>query len=130
MTYYTRKKVLEIIKNYRVNMQAIQDNEKYYPSVGVAQGGVDSAMPKARGVTSDPTAQVAIQKADKHDYFSKIKTDIKYLQDRLDRVPDRLRDTLDLRLAGCTVQEIYHHTNKTQATIYRELNEIADMIRT
>src|SRR5699024_10687560 len=128
MTYYTRKKVLSIIKNYHINIKAIQDNKKYYPSVGVAQGGVDSAMPKARGITSDPTAQVAIQKANRHDYFAQLQTDIKYLQDRLDRVPDRLRETLDLRLAGCTVQEIYHYTKKSQATIYRELNEIADSV--
>src|SRR5699024_2448120 len=127
MTYYNRKKVLEIIKNYRINMQAIQDNKKCYASVGVAQGGIESVMPKASGVTSDPTANEAIRQTS-YDYFAQLQTDIKYLQDRLNRVPDRLRDTLDLRLAGCTVQEIYHHTKKSQATIYRELNEIADSV--
>lgn len=125
MSYYNRKKVLEIIKNYRVNMQAIQEHKTGYASVGVA---TICDMPKARGITSDPTAEVAVKKADKHDYFTQLQTDIKYLQDRLDRVPDRLRDTLDLRLSGCTVQEIYYHTKKSQATIYRELNEIADSV--
>jgi len=109
-------------------MQAIQDNKKSYASVGVAQGGIESAMPKASGTTSDPTANEAIKHASSNDYFAQVQMDIKYLQDRLYRVPDRLRDTLDLRLSGCTVQEIYHYTKKSQATVYRELNEIADSV--
>jgi len=129
MSYYTRNKVLEIIKNYKVNAQAIRDNKIDYKSVGVAQGGEESAMPKARGVTSDPTAEVAIRHADRYDYFTQLQTDIKYLQDRIDRVPSRLIDTLELRLAGCTVKDIYYHTKKSQSTIYRELNEIADSVR-
>ena len=103
---YTTQKVLDIIKNYKHYQEAICNHKKEYASVGVAQGGIESVMPKAQGGTSDPTGNEAIKHVEDITAMSKIATDIKYVQDRLYRVPKEYETILDLRLSGHTVREI------------------------
>ena len=102
---YTVNKVLDIIKNYKHYQEAICNHKKEYASVGVAQGGIESVMPKAQGGTSDPTGNEAIKHVEDITAMSKIATDIKYVQDRLYRVPKEYESILDLRLSGHTVRE-------------------------
>src|SRR5699024_1811963 len=125
---YTTQKVLDIIKNYKHYQEAICNHKKEYASVGVAQGGIESVMPKAQGTTSDPTGNEAIRHVEDITAMSKIATDIKYVQDRLYRVPKKYERTLDLTLSGHSVIDIANLTHRSVRAIYRELNCIAECI--
>lgn len=124
---YTTKKVMDIIKNYSNYQKALDEYRKEYRSIGVTVYSEEAAMPKANNI-SDPTANEAIKHTEKVTALSNIYTDLKYVQQRIDRVPNKLMETLDLRLAGCSVREIYNITNKSQSLIYKELKEIAQYI--
>ena len=97
-------------------------------SVGVAQSGIESVMPKAQGGTSDPTGNEAVRLAGDASYFAELATDIKYLQDRLDRVPKEYETILDLRLSGHTVREIAFLQHRSYSHINKSLKHIAECI--
>ena len=125
---YTVNKVLDIIKNYKHYQEAICNHKKEYASVGVAQGGIESVMPKAQGGTSDPTGNEAIKHVEDITAMSKIATDIKYVQDRLYRVPEEYEAILDLRLSGHTVREIAFLQHRSYSYINKSLKHIAECI--
>src|SRR5699024_2006499 len=125
---YTVNKVLDIIKNYKHYQEAICNHKKEYASVGVAQGGIESVMPKAQGSTSDPTGNEAIKHVEDITAMSKIATDIKYVQDRLYRVPKEYESILDLRLSGHTVREIAFLQHRSYSHINKSLKHIAECI--
>ena len=125
---YTTQKVLDIIKNYKHYQEAICNHKKEYASVGVAQGGIESVMPKAQGGTSDPTGNEAIKHVEDITAMSKIATDIKYVQDRLYRVPKEYETILDLRLSGHTVREIAFLQHRSYSYINKSLKHIAECI--
>ena len=128
MTVYTVEKVKSIIKNYHHNITILKEYRRTMKSVGVAQSGIESVMPKAQGGTSDPTGNEAVRLAGDSSYFAELATDIKYLQDRLDRVPKKYERTLDLTLSGHSVIDIANLTHRSVRAIYRELNCIAECI--
>ena len=125
---YTVNKVLDIIKNYHHNITILKEYRRTMKSVGVAQSGIESVMPKAQGGTSDPTGNEAVRLAGDTSYFAELATDIKYLQDRLDRVPKEYEAILDLRLTGHTVREIAFLQHRSYSFINKSLNHIAECI--
>lgn len=125
---YTTQKVLDIIKNYHHNITILKEYRRTMKSVGVAQSGIESVMPKAQGGTSDPTGNEAVRLAGDASYFAELATDIKYLQDRLDRVPKEYETILDLRLSGHTVREIAFLQHRSYSYINKSLKHIAECI--
>ena len=125
---YTVNKVLDIIKNYHHNITILKEYRRTMKSVGVAQSGIESVMPKAQGGTSDPTGNEAVRLAGDSSYFAELATDIKYLQDRLDRVPKEYETILDLRLLGHTVREIAFLQHRSYSYINKSLKHIAECI--
>src|SRR5699024_918970 len=125
---YTVNKVLDIIKNYHHNITILKEYRRTMKSVGVAQSGIESVMPKAQGGTSDPTGNEAVRLAGDASYFAELATDIKYLQDRLDRVPKEYEAILDLRLTGHTVREIAFLQHRSYSHINKSLKHIAECI--
>lgn len=125
---YTVNKVLDIIKNYHHNITILKEYRRTMKSVGVAQSGIESIMPKAQGGASDPTGNEAVRLAGDTSYFAELATDIKYLQDRLDRVPEEYESILDLRLSGHTVREIAFLQHRSYSHINKSLKHIAECI--
>ena len=125
---YTVNKVLDIIKNYHHNITILKEYRRTMKSVGVAQSGIESVMPKAQGGTSDPTGNEAVRLAGDASYFAELATDIKYLQDRLDRVPKEYEAILDLRLTGHTVREIAFLQHRSYSHINKSLKHVAECI--
>src|SRR5699024_552409 len=125
MTYYTTKKVLEIMENYQTYKQAIQCFRKEYASVGVAMGGIESVMPKAQGGTSDVVANEALRQIETTKYHADIQTDMKYLEDRLDRVTDSIEiEILALRMEGHSIRDIASITLYSKSHVHRMLERI------
>lgn len=124
MTYYTTSKVLDILKNYYFYKQAIESHKQEYASVGVAQGGIESVMPKAQGKTSDVVANEALRQIEGIKVYADMATDIKYIEDRLYRVTG-YKTVLGMRLEGRTQREIAKLTRVSESSVGRELVRVA-----
>src|SRR5690625_3247017 len=85
MTYYSVDKILQIIKDYHRNIELLNERKKYHASAGVSQLNEEATLPRANTL-SDVTANEAIRHVEDSKFIADIKTDIKYLHDRLDRI--------------------------------------------
>lgn len=123
---YTVKKILELIRMYHVNINNIKKRQREYQSVGVS---VISDMPKANNI-SDTVANEALRLIRDDRMFQLIESDVKYIQDRLDRVTEK-EDAiiLSMRLNGRSVRDIAEMHNVSERTIHRKLERIAMLIQ-
>ena len=123
---YTVKKILELIRMYHVNINNIKERQREYQSVGVS---VISDMPKANNI-SDTVANEALRLIRDDRMFQLIESDVKYIQDRLDRVTEK-EDAiiLSMRLNGRSVRDIAEMHNVSERTIHRKLERIAMLIQ-
>ncbi len=128
MTYYNVEKVLEIIKGYKRNINMLGEMRKEFSSVGVAQYGIEASLPKGNKITNVVEKEV-LRQLESSSYFFKIKSDIKYLQDRWDRITDEKHaQVLALRLDGFPSREIADITEQSERNVNRLLREIAKII--
>lgn len=129
MSYYTAKKVKEIIKSYQHNNRLLEGRKPPMKSVGVAQGGIESVMPKASGGTSDVVASEAMRQIESNRYYAELATDIKYITDRWDRVTNEC-DAMILkhRLDGLSATDIALIMQCSRRKIYNRLDDIANAI--
>lgn len=129
MTYYSIPKILEIMKDYHKYISAIEDYKKEYASVGVGQYGIEASLPKGNNI-SNPVEQEALKQMDDIKYYADIRTNMKYLEDRLDRVQgDLCKEILGLRLEGLTIREIAEVTGYAKSYVHRLTIKIAEYIR-
>src|SRR5690625_1590278 len=128
MTYYNVSKVKDIIKNYHHNQEVLKQHTTHYSSVGVAQSGIESTLPKAQGQTSDVVANEAIRQIEANRVYADIRTDIKYLQDRLDRVKESEEELLTLFLTGHNIHDVANYFGCSTRTVDRKLDDIARCI--
>lgn len=115
------------MRNYRQWHLAIKEYRKDYKSVGVAQGGIESVMPKAKGTTSDVVFEEVVRQLEDSTVFAEIITDLKYMDDRVDRVKKH-RDTLKLRLQGYTIRDIAEIEEVSRMKVNRNLVDVANQI--
>src|SRR5699024_3705995 len=101
MTYYNTSKVLQIIKDYHVYKTNIANAcVRDYASAGVTADTEESTLPRTNKI-SDVTANEALRGIDDLPVVAQMRTDIKYLEDRLDRVTDEIEiEILALRMEG------------------------------
>src|SRR5690625_4529231 len=106
MTYYDIPKILEIMKEYHIYRANMPDGNKEYASVGVTVYDEEAILPRANTI-SDVTANEALRGIDELPIFAQMRTDMKYIDDRLDRVTDKKDiEILALRLEGLTIRDI------------------------
>lgn len=127
---YNITEILEIMKDYHIYIANLQEATKYYASVGVAQYGIEASMPKAQGHTSDVVATEALRDIDELPVFAQMRTDVKYINDRLDRVEGKLcKEILGLRLEGMSIRDIGLVVGKSKTHVHRLLIKIAEYIK-
>lgn len=128
MAYYDIPKVLEIIRNYHHNINYIRDMSRDYASVGVSQYGIEASLPKGNNIT-DAVANEALRQIEMTGYFADIMTDIKYIQDRWDRVTDEKEaQVLNLRLSGLSASEIGQVIGCSERNVNKILRQVAQTI--
>lgn len=129
MTYYSVDKILDLIKMYHVNIERIKSWQREYESVGVTVYDEEATLPKGNQI-SDTVANEAIRLVNDDIVFNMIETDVKYIQDRLDRVTEKEDAViLSMRLSGYSVQDIANVHSVTPRTIHRRLEKIAMLIQ-
>src|SRR5699024_5386640 len=129
MTYYSTEKILEIIKHYHTNMQNIKEWQRDHASVGVVKMGIEATMPKANTL-SDVVANEAIRQIEDSKFFTEMETDIKYLQQRWDRVTNESdARILSLKLGGLSSWEIGNVVQCSERNVNKRLWVVAKTIQ-
>lgn len=127
---YTVEKILDIIKMYHINIINIKEYRKDYASVGVTVYDVEATLPQSPYTTSDPVANEALRQVNETQFYSDMRTDLKYLQDRLYRVEDETdAQILNLTLRGYEVVRIADLHKINRSTVYNRLKVIAMIIQ-
>lgn len=130
MTYYTTKKVMEIIKHYHINMNNIKTLTNDMKSVGVSQYGIESSLPKSKGGFSSVVENEVIRQIENTKIYADMVTDMKYLQDRWHRITDEKEATvLQLTLNGYGSSDVAEIMKMSRSGVYRMLESIAMQIK-
>lgn len=128
MSYYTVKKILEIINLYHININNVRDLTRDIASVGVAQYGIESSLPRGNTI-SNIVEKEALRQIETNAFFAQMMTDIKFLQDRWDRVTNEQEaQILSLRLTGYSVRDISERLKISRKSVYLKLENIARTI--
>lgn len=128
--YYTVNDIMWIIKNYHRDLKTIKEYaEDEFKSVGVAKYGLESSLPKGNSISAVVENEV-LRRIENSKYFAERKTDIKYLQDRWDRITDEKEAiVLNHYLSGCTTADIAHLLGMTRWGVHKVLERIAIKIK-
>ena len=127
--YYTTDRVCEIIKNYhdilKIVNEVLGESAK---SVGVSQYGIEATMPKGNG-TSDQTGQQALHNIENTKYVAKKISDLKYINERLDRITNE-RDAIIMQMMmnGKSQKDIGDFLNIGQSAVNHRIVKIAEQI--
>jgi len=128
--YYTVNKTMEIIKYYHVNIDNLKEIHQEMASVGVAQYGIESSMPRASTI-SNVVQSEALRRVEDTKMWAGMITDIKYLQDRWCRITDeRESRVLSLRLDGLSMLEIANIEGMERSGVYRILIRVCKKLST
>lgn len=129
MTYYSTERIMEIIKMYHTNIINIREWQHDYMSVGVAQMGIESSLPKANTI-SDVVAKEAMRQMEANEIFKQIEEDIMYLQQHWNRVTNGSdARILSLKLDGLSSWEIGNVVQCSERNVNKRLWEIAKTIQ-
>ena len=128
MTCYTVDKILSIINSYHINVNNVREISREMASVGVSQYGVESSLPKSNAI-SNVVEKEAMRQMEMSTFFADMITDMKYLQDRWDRVTEETEaQILAMRLSGYSATDISMRLKMSRKNVYLKLRNIARII--
>src|SRR5699024_3311278 len=128
LTCYTVDKILSIINSYHINVNNVREISREMASVGVSQYGVESSLPKSNEI-SNVVEKEAMRQMEMSTFFSDMITDMKYLQDRWDRVTEENEaQILAMRLSGYSATDISMRLKMSRKNVYLKLRNIARII--
>src|SRR5699024_7555364 len=97
-------------------------------SVGVSQYGEESSLPKSNA-RRNVEEKEAMRQMEMSTFFADMITDMKYLQDRGDRVTEETEaQTLAMRVSGYSAPEISMRVKMSRKNVYLKLRNIARII--
>ena len=123
MSSVNKKEVEQALKDYNWMLNEIkrqrQEIEYYDGGNLVAQGGIDSVMPKAQGGTGDPVAMEVVRRENKSDWILKLERKVLFIQKRIPVIQDeREKAVLECMLDGMSMSAIGHHMGLSRRHIY------------
>lgn len=120
---------MQIIKYYHINIRNIKELQQDMKSVGIAQYGDESSLPKGNNISNVVEKEV-MRQIENTKFWSEMITDMKYLQDRWHRITDEQEaKVLSLRLDGYGVRDIAYIMKTDRSNVYRMLKRIARQIK-
>ncbi|MEN2765764.1 hypothetical protein [Ornithinibacillus xuwenensis] len=127
--YYTISRILDIIKNYHINIKNVNEFGNDIKSVGVAQYGIEATLPKGNVISSVVEREV-MRQIQENRFIANMITDIKYIQQRWSRVTnEKEAQVLSLRLDGYKVTDIAEILRMERSNVYRLLERAARRIK-
>lgn len=86
----------------------------------VAQGGIESVMPRAQGITGDPVAMEVVRRDKKSQWVKKLEEKVLFIQKRIPIITDeREKAVLECLLDGLSMVAIGKHMGLSRPHIYK-----------
>lgn len=125
-----KKQVEQVLRDYNWMIKEIKRQRSLMGYDGgnlVAQGGIESTMPKAQGGTSDPVALEVIRREKASKWVIKLEDKVLYIQKRIPVITDeREKAVLECMLDGLSMMAITKHMGLSRTHIYRIKDSVID----
>ncbi|MGX8791724.1 helix-turn-helix transcriptional regulator [Oceanobacillus sp. M60] len=126
------KQIEETLRDYSWMLNEIKRQRQLMDYEGgnlVAQSGIESTMPKAKGGTSDPIALEVIRRDKNSKWLDKLETKVLFIQKRIHLITDeREKAVLECMLDGLSMSSISNHMGLSRRHIYNIKESIVNRI--
>ncbi|GAA0343921.1 hypothetical protein GCM10008931_39000 [Oceanobacillus oncorhynchi subsp. oncorhynchi] len=126
------KQIEETLRDYSWMLNEIKRQRQlmdYEGGILVAQSGIESTMPKAKGGTSDPIALEVIRRDKNSKWLDKLETKVLFIQKRIHLITDeREKAVLECMLDGLSMSAISQHMGLSRRHIYNIKESIVNRI--
>ncbi|WP_079480580.1 hypothetical protein [Halobacillus salinus] len=125
-----KKQIENTLRDYNWMLNEIKRQRSLLTDAGttlVAQSGIESVMPKAKGEVGDPVGQEIVRRDKKNKWVSKLERKVLYIQQRMSVITDeRERAVLECLLDGMSMVAIGRHMGLSRRHIYNLKDNIID----
>ncbi len=130
-----KREIENALRDYKWMINEIKRQRELLDDAGsnlTAKYGIEAAMPKAKGATSDPVAQEVIRREKKSKWVHKLEQKVTFIQKRIPVIKnERERAVLECLLDGMSMRAISNHMGLSERHIFRIrdsiVNQMADM---
>jgi len=126
------KKIEQALRDYNWMINEIKRQRDLLSHVGgnvVAQGGIESSMPKAQGETSDPVAQEVIRRDKASRWVLNLEDKVLFIQKRIHVITDeKEKAVLECMLDGLSMVAIGKHMGLSRRHVYNIKTSIVSKI--
>lgn len=116
------KQIEQALRDYSWMLNEIKRQRELMSYVGenvVAQGGIESTLPKAKGETGDPVAREVIRRDKNSKWLEKLEKKVLFIQKRICIITDeREKAVLECMLDGMSMIAISQHMGLSRRHIY------------
>ncbi|SEA53480.1 regulatory protein, luxR family [Thalassobacillus cyri] len=127
-----KKQIEQALRDYCWMINEIKRQRKFLEDAGtnlVAQSGIESAMPKAKGEPGDPVAREVVRRDKKHTWITKLERKVLFIQERMEAIDsEREKAVLECLLDGMSMSAIGHHMGLSRRHIYTIKESIVEKI--
>ena len=127
-----KKQIEQALRDYNWMLNEIKRQRQLMDYNGgnlVAQGGIESVMPKAQGNTSDPVALEVVRREKKSKWVEKLEKKVLFIQKRIPAITDeREKAVLECMLDGLSMVAISNHMGLSRRHIYNIKETVVDRI--
>src|SRR5699024_3076274 len=127
-----KKEIEQALRDYNWMIKEIKRQRELLGHIGtniVAQSGLESSMPKAQGVTSDPVALEVIRREKKSKWVEKLEEKVLFIQKRISVITnEREKAILECMLDGMSMVAIGKHMGLSRRHIYTIKNSIIEQM--
>lgn len=126
------KQIEETLRDYNWMLNEIKRQRQLMDYEGgnlVAQSGIESTMPKAKGGTSDPVALEVVRRDKASRWVQKLEEKVLFIQKRMSVITDeREKAVLECMLDGMSMSSISNHMGLSRRHIYNIKESIVNRI--
>ncbi|MEK4555563.1 hypothetical protein [Jeotgalicoccus sp. FSL K6-3177] len=131
---YSTEKIMDLINNYPYYISRLKElNSQYQSEIGggmTAQYGIESAMPKAQGMNSNPVENDVMRRKKMDKEITRLENKARYIQNRWDRITDeRMALVFNLRLNGMTYRTIAFDLGISKSRVHQVMDEICELLQ-
>lgn len=125
---------MDLINNYPYYISRLKElNSQYQSEIGggmTAQYGIESAMPKAQGMNSNPVENDVMRRKKMDKEITRLENKARYIQNRWDRITDeRMALVFNLRLNGMTYRTIAFDLGISKSRVHQVMDEICELLQ-
>ncbi|MFC7319832.1 helix-turn-helix domain-containing protein [Halobacillus campisalis] len=125
-----KKQVENVLRDYNWMINEIKRQRNLLEGAGtniVAQSGVESTLPKAKGEIGDPVAREVNRRDKKHTWIYNLERKVLYIQERMSIIEEeREKAVLECLLDGMSMVAVCRHMGLSRSHIYKIKDSIVD----